>query len=204
MKYQITRFKSLDIALKELEPFIRNGEHLQTGKPFYRFGGMRSREILANWLLCVAINSVSESKLTFSSDPTGGDGIICDAVTGETWPTEHVIVPRLRPGQTGDAQSLILNAVDKKRSKGGKAYAAGKTLVVFLDAGAGEWFPNRVARQLPYPLLFATVWVVGLQGIEAGEYVYGVTHLDLSEGNAPTLLIRIEKDFGAWEVTRAQ
>src|SRR6476660_6894011 len=34
MKYRVTRFKSLAIALKEIEPFIRNGEHLQTGKPF--------------------------------------------------------------------------------------------------------------------------------------------------------------------------
>jgi hypothetical protein len=24
-------------------------------------------------------------------------------VTGETWPTEHVMVPRLCPGETGDA-----------------------------------------------------------------------------------------------------
>jgi hypothetical protein len=54
MKYPAARFKSLAMALKELEPFIRNGEHLQTGKPFEKFGGMRSREILANWLLCVA------------------------------------------------------------------------------------------------------------------------------------------------------
>jgi hypothetical protein len=36
VKYQITRFKSLEAALKELEPFIRNGEHLHTGKPFKR------------------------------------------------------------------------------------------------------------------------------------------------------------------------
>lgn len=48
MKYQITRFKNLKVCLKELEPFIRNGEHLQTGKPFKRFGGLRSRELLAN------------------------------------------------------------------------------------------------------------------------------------------------------------
>jgi hypothetical protein len=29
------------MGLEELEPFIRNGGHLQTGKPFKRFGGMR-------------------------------------------------------------------------------------------------------------------------------------------------------------------
>jgi hypothetical protein len=204
MKYPVTRFKSLAVALKEIEPFIRNGEHLQTGKPFDRFGGMRSREILANWLLCAAINSVNESKLTFSSDPIGGDGIIYNVATGETWPTEHVMVPRLRPGQTGDAQALILKAVEQKRRKGGAAYAAGKTLIVFLDAGAGMWLPNKVARQLPKPLHFAAVWVVVLQGVEAGEYVYGVTHLDVSEGDAPTVLVRIRKDFDAWDARRTQ
>jgi hypothetical protein len=204
MKYPVTQFKSLDAALKEIEPFVRSGQHLQTGKPFEKFRGMRSREILANWLVCVATNAATEGKLTFCSDPIGGDGIICDSATGETWPTEHVMVPRLRAGQTEDAETLILKAIDQKRDKGGVAYAAGKTLIVFLDAGAGTWFPNRVARRLPDPLHFAAVWVVGLQGVEAGKYVYGVTNLDLTEGNAPTLLVRINEDFGAWEVTRTQ
>jgi hypothetical protein len=204
MKYPVTQFKSLAAALKELERFVRNGEHLQTGKPFEKFGGMRSREILANWLVCAATNAATEGKLTFCSDPIGGDGIIVDTATGESWPTEHVMVPRLRPGQSGDAETLILNAIGQKREKGGAAYAKGKTLIVFLDAGAGMWFPNSVARRLPDPLHFATVWVVGLQGVDAGEYVYGVTNLDLSEGNAPALLVRISPEFDAWQVTRPQ
>jgi hypothetical protein len=61
-----------------------------------------------------------------------------------------------------------------------------------------------VAKRLPDPLLFATVWVVGLQGVEDGEYVYGVTNLDLSAGNVPTLLVRVSRDFGSWQVTRLQ
>jgi hypothetical protein len=77
-------------------------------------------------------------------------------------------------------------------------------LIVFLEAGVGTWFPNKVARRLPDPLHFATAWVVGLQRVEAGEYVYGVTNLDLTYGNAPTLLVRISRNFGAWEVTRTQ
>ena len=110
------------------------------------------------------------------------------------------MVPRLRDGQTGDAEMLILKAVEQKRHKGGAAYASGKSLIVFLNAGAGVWFPNRVARQLPEPLHFDAVWVMGLQRVEAGEYVYGVTALDLSEGNAPTWLVQIGKDFNSWEV----
>jgi hypothetical protein len=206
MKYAVTQFKSLAVALKKLEPFIRNGEHLQTGKPFKKFGGMLSREMLANWLVCVTINAEDGIELTFCSDPVGGDGLICNAATGETWPTEHVMVPRLREGQTGDAEVLILNAIQQKCLKGSAAYASGKTLIVFFEAGsaAGNWSPNRVARQLPKPLDFASVWVAALQGVEEGEYVYGVAHLDVSEGDAPMLLVRIGKEFNAWGVARIQ
>jgi len=93
-----TRFKSLAVALKELEPFIRNAKHLEIGKPFKEFGDMRSREILANWLLCVVVNATCGDQLTFCTDPTGGDGLICDPVAGEIWPTEHVMAPRRQKG----------------------------------------------------------------------------------------------------------
>lgn len=191
-------------ALKELEPFVRNGQHLETGKPFKNFGGMRSREILANWLLCAALNSENGRNLTFTSDPLGGDGRIYDCDTGESWPTEHVMVPRLRAGQTAVAEGIILEAVKKKRRKGGAAYASGKTLVVFLNADIGRWMPDKVARQLPRPLHFAAVWVVSFQGLNRSEYVYNLAHLDLSEGNAPAVRVRIGQNFDIWEVTRIQ
>lgn len=77
MKYSVKHFKSMAIALKELEPFIRNGKHLESGKAFGKFNDARSRELVANWLLCVAYNFVAgEEMLTFTSDPTGGDGIL--------------------------------------------------------------------------------------------------------------------------------
>ena len=68
-------------------------------------------------------------------------------------------------------------SIDQKRARGGEAYARGKTLVVFLDAAAGAWFPNRVAKALPDPLYFDEVWVVGLYGIENGEYTRARDHL---------------------------
>ena len=205
MKYHITRFKNLKVCLKELEPFIRNGEHLQTGKPFKRFGGLRSRELLANWLLCVVANSANQDDdLTFTSDPLGGDGIICNTVSGSTWPTEHVLVPRFRGKEAEDAGVLVLKAIERKQKKGGAAYASGKTLVVFLYAAAGKWCPNTVAKHLPETLYFEAVWVVGLQSVEAGGYVYGVTLLDLSRGDVPIWFVRIGKDFDAWEVEPVQ
>jgi hypothetical protein len=191
-------------ALKELSRFILDGAHLQSGDPFKNFGDMRSREAVANWLICAAVNSTAQRELSFTSDPIGGDGILEDAKTGETFQTEHVMVPRQKGGEGADAHELVLDAIGQKRKKGGAAYASGKLLVVFLDAGAGEWFPNRVARTLPTPLHFDSVWVVGLQPIKDGEYTYGVTLLDLSDGNAPTYIVRITKDFDDWTVRRHQ
>jgi hypothetical protein len=205
MKYPITRFRSLKVALKELEPFVRDGRHLQNGRPFDRMGGMLSREALANWLLCAAANSEGEAEyMTFTSDPVGGDGIIHDTKTNETWPTEHVMVPMTRGDGAVDVEARILAAIDGKQQKGGAAYARGKTLVVFVNAGGGAWHPNRVAKQIPATLDFATVWVVGLQAVEDGEYVYGVTNLHVDGGDAPRWMIRIAKDFDDWKATRIQ
>ncbi len=140
MKYLVRRFKNLELALKELEPFIKKGFPLHTGKPFNNFGRMRPREALANWLLCVTGNAADNRQLTFSTDPTGGDGIICDTESDETWPTEHVMVPQLPRDDARNAEEKILAAIEQKRAKGGAAYAAGKTLIVFLEEMAKRGF----------------------------------------------------------------
>ena len=205
MNHHVTRFKSLAIALKELKQFIRNGEHLQTGRGFASFGGARSRELLGNWLLCVAINSITTpERLTFCSDPTGGDGIIYDTETEEAWLTEHVMVPTV-PGDdpAQDLEQEILNTIGHKHSRG-QEYAAGKTLVVFLNRGGPPWKPNVVARQLPDPLLFEAAWVVGLQGVNEGQYSYNVTRLDVRQGNAPAWRVHIAQDFSSWNVEPIQ
>jgi hypothetical protein len=204
IKCLVKRPKSLQACLKELEPFVRNAEHLRDGRPFKRAGGLRSREVLANWLLCVAGNFENlDDRLTFaSSDRLGGDGIIYNSVTEEAWPMEHVSAGWEPGAEAEEAEALIWKAISRKQCKGGMAYASGKTLVVFLDAAGKVWFPNRLAKQLPETLYFGSVWVVSLQRVEAGEYVYSVTLLELNEGNVPTWLVRIGKDFDAWEVER--
>lgn len=206
MKARVTRFKSLSVGLKELEQFVRDGEHLQTGKPFKLFGELRSRELLANWLLCVVANSwYKMERFTFTSDPSGGDGLLHDNVTGKSLPTEHVLVPRVSGPRPSSIEAAILRAIEKKKRKGGAAYASGKTLVVFLNSGGGEWFPNKVARRLPVPLHFVDAWVVGLQRVEnSGEYVYGVSLLDLGPGNAPSWLVSVAPDFSSWQVETVQ
>jgi hypothetical protein len=167
---------------------------------------MRSREILANWLVCAVNNAAAAAeRLTFTSDPTGGDGILYDTGSENTWPTEHVMVPPVRESETLDVKALILKAINLKQKKGGAAYASGKTLIVFLEAGQrSPWFPNQVARAMPRTD-FDGVWVVGLQGVEDGSYIYGVTHLDVTEGDvAPVWNVRVSANFETWQVKRQQ
>lgn len=201
----VKRFKNLTIGLKELEPFILSGEHLQTGRGFKSFGDARSRELLGNWLLCVAVNSfTAPERLILCSDPTGGDGIIYDTETKETLLTEHVMVPTI-PGAVAaqDTEQEILDMIGHKHQRG-QEYAAGKTLVVFLNRKGPPWKPNVVARKLPAPLLFAAVWVVGLQVVQNDEYFYNVTRLDLRQGNAPAWRVHIAQDFLSWNVEVVQ
>jgi hypothetical protein len=103
MKQPATRFKSLEVALKEIEPFVKDGAHLQTGRPFKQLQDMRSREVLANWLLCATIQAVDKRDMVFYSD-RDSDGLIQDAATGQTWRTEHVFVPRRSANDSSDAQ----------------------------------------------------------------------------------------------------
>lgn len=202
MKANVKRFKSLKICLKELEPFIRNGEHLQTGKPFKRFGNLRSREILANWLLSVVINFEQKfNRVTLCTDPDGGDGIIYDSKEKTACRTEHILVPRNQK-DTVDIELLILDAIEKKQMKGGAAYASGKTLIVFLNVNGGAWFPNKVARKLQNKFDFDGVWIVGLQHFLNGHYIYNATRLNPK--NSPIWQIKIENDFSDWEVNRIQ
>jgi hypothetical protein len=205
MKYPIARFTSLEEALKQLTPFVRNARLLETGRPLRKFYGLRPREMWANWLLCAVLNFQNQQadRWTFfsTSDPIGGDGVIYDTLTQRTFPTEHVFVPRVRrAGSNNTAAALILTAIEQKQRKGGDAYASGKQLVVFLDVDGGQWSPNVVTAQLPVPLYFADVWVISLQYVKDDDYIYAVTLLDLSDGNAPRWHVRIMKNFDAWEV----
>jgi hypothetical protein len=207
MKYSITRFRSLSLALKELEPFINNGAQLQSGRPLAQLGRMLPREFLANWLLCGVLNfDCLSERYCFTSDPTGGDGVIVDSETGTTWLTEHVMVPEPRNSAQSDNNIIdrVLAAISQKQAKGGSAYASGKQLVVFLDDGRGVWHPNALARQLPKPLDFEDVWVIGLQSFAGDHYCYGVTQLASANENCPVWIVEIDKTLSSWVTRRLQ
>jgi hypothetical protein len=205
MKYRVVQFKTLAIALKGLEKFVKNqqGNQIRNGKPLEKFGGLRPREVWANWLVCAAGNAELEAdRLIPLTDPFDGDGVIWDRLTEVGWPTEHIMVVEAKGGGSQDPEVAILNAISKKNGKGGAAYASGKTLIVFIDAGGDPWFPNSVAKKLPKPLHFDAVWIISLRPVLDGSYTYNLTRLD--EPPVPIWRVHIAKAFDAWHVDRIQ
>ena len=166
---------------------------------------MRSREALANWLICVVLNSDRQSdRFSFTSDPTGGDGIIYDSKADSAWKTEHVMVPEIASKTTqNDTEARAIEAINKKNDKGA-AYAGGKQLLVFLNSSGQPWYPNKLARQLPQPLHFDEVWVLGLQHVQDDAYNYGVSQLTIDTDCAAVWTVHIARSFDAWEVQRIQ
>lgn len=156
MHYDVTQFNNMKIALKGMEPFIRDGEHLQTGKPFEKFDGLRSKELPGNWLVCAAPNSIrTAEELAFTSDLAGSDVLIYDNAAKRAWPTEHFVVPRQDSGGAS-AEEFIRKAIATKQEKGRRSCASGKTLVVFVNAGLGDWHPNKVTGNFLTPILWTS------------------------------------------------
>lgn len=195
MKAAVTKFKSMNVALAELAPHF-NARTIKSGKPLKRFDDMRPREAIANWLICVALNKTyGEGRMEFTSDPTGSDGLMCDTVTGEVVPTEHVIALPAA-GRTGD--EAILAAIAGKVAKG-DAYARGKSLIVLAE-GIGMWTPRNVAQGLPSPVHFASVYVVGTAYAD-GVFAYDICRISLDEKPSPLWRVTIDEDFKGWTVT---
>ncbi|EHL32312.1 hypothetical protein [Legionella drancourtii] len=201
MKHEVTTFKSLKACIKELERFIRNGNHLETGREFQKFGNLRSREVLGCWLLAAVLNHEAKSEdIKICTDPLGSDGILFDTKKNISHPLEQVMIARCNPSDK-KTEELILELIHKKQNKGGKSYASGKTLVVFLNRKGDSWYPNRLTKILPQ-LDFNAVWVVGLQEMVNDSYSYNVTQL--SRGGCPIWRINIKNTFDDWIIKKIQ
>ncbi|STX27533.1 Uncharacterised protein [Legionella beliardensis] len=201
MKLEVITCKSLKLCLEELEPFILNGRHLETGRELKKFGNLRSRELLGCWLLAAVLNHEAMSEdIKICTDPTGSDGILYNTKTQIACRLEQVMATQ-HSRSDKNTEELILELIHKKQNKGDKAYAAGKTLMVFLNRRGDSWCPNRLASKLP-KIDFNSVWVVGLQEVVNDSYCYNLTQL--ISGISPIWKIKIQKAFDDWIIDKIQ
>ncbi len=193
-KFQI---KDLKVALKDIEPYVKESSYLTQGKRFLNFN-MLVREAWANWLLCVVLQDIHNSPFTFQ-EVEDGDGIIGNKKTKVGFAVEHVCAMNFPAGkQLPKNEDRILWAINHK-IKRGEEYAKGKSLVVFVD-GAELWYPNRVGRTIP-DNAFSQIFCVDFTGDEK-NYVY--TIIEFQKRHSPVFQVSINEDFTGWSVEQLQ
>jgi hypothetical protein len=204
MKSNVRMIKSLQIGLADMEKFIRHPQLLYTGDKIERFGWMLPREVWGNWILAAIASEGREQELRITTDPDGGDGVIWDPATEVGWRTEHILLPVSRPGDTRTNDQRIIDAANKKQTKGGAQYARGKILVILNESSTNEaWHPTAVARALPANDFIET-WVIGPDSFEHASVTYAATKLDLGTGQAPIYKVHINSLFTRWRVVQVQ
>jgi len=194
------------LALGEMRRYWYR-DHLRTGPEFDQLNGLRSREILGNWLIAAALNhDAGWERWSFTSERTGEhsvDGYLYDSKVNGGYPTEHTIALELSDKPITTTEDRIVRAIIKKQKHGGAQYATGKILVVMVEGGEQMWHPNAVARRLPLHD-FDDIWVVAFQKLVDDHRVYAATNLRFAGQNVPTWLVCISPDFTAWSVKRTQ
>jgi len=200
----VRKFKSLAVALKELEKVFRSGELILRGRPFENFEDGRPRELAGNWLLAAVLSHLAGTEDFTLTSERDSDGTICHLPSGIGRPTEHIIIPPARIGEIVSTEQRISDQVAKKQAKGGPAYARGKMLVIWnmLSTNAA-WHPNKAARTLP-PHDFDAVWVVGLQAVQDDHWIHSAALLRPDLQNIPTWIVDINPDFSGWVVRQVQ
>ncbi|MBL4694022.1 hypothetical protein JKY72_01505 [Candidatus Gracilibacteria bacterium] len=193
-RHQIKDFK---IALKDLEPIVRNPKFLWNGREMGNFS-LLPREIWANWLLCVVFRHLYGDRITFAEDKDG-DGLILHEDTREVLVTEHVSsldIPKAKRDRLGE--EAVIDAINHKIDKG-DTYAKGKALVVFFD-GVGKWHRNKIREAINGRHSFEAVYGIGLLTCGKDGYFYSVTQF--FKDHSVSFEVHIHPDFENWSIKK--
>jgi hypothetical protein len=199
MNKEIKQIKDFKIALKDMEPYVKDGNYLLKGREFANFS-LRPREAWANWLICAVLRKLQGDDITFAED-TAGDGFLVDGKKGMAIPTEHVSALENSKNKQPKGEDRIIEAIYKKIKRGPK-YAEGKILVVFFD-GAGEFFRNKIRESIKGKHNFVSIFCVGLLTIDTNGYSYIITEFKEEYGDKSiSFKVQLNPDFTDWEISQ--
>lgn len=194
------QIKNLNIAMKDLEPYVKNPKFLTQGVRLQNFN-MLVREAWANILLCTVLRKITGHDYTFQEE-MNGDGIIFNNTDSTSFGVEHVCAmdyPAGRKLPQGDAR--IIWAIDHKIARGAD-YAKDKALVVFFD-GAGMFTRQNIRENICGRHGFKAVFIIGLLEVVDSKYSYLVTEFRDSFGDKSlSHRVEIDKDFKGWAITQ--
>jgi len=191
---------NLNIAMKDLEPYVKNPQLLTQGVRMANFN-MLVREAWANILLCAVLRKLTGHDYTFQEEESG-DGLIFNKSDLTSFNVEHVCAMDFPAGRAlpqGDAR--VIWAIDHK-IKRGTEYAKGKALVVFFD-GAGMFTRKNIRENIYGRHNFKAIFCVGLLEVVDSRYSYIVTEYRDSFGEKSlSHRVDINKDFNDWVITQ--
>jgi hypothetical protein len=193
------QIKDFKIALKDMEPYVKNANFLINGREFTNFS-LRPREAWANWLICVVLRKTQGDNITFAED-TVGDGFLVDKINNIGIPTEHVSALENPYNKQPKGEDRVIEAINKKIVRGTE-YAEGKILVVFFD-GAEEFSRSKIRESIKRRHNFISVFCVGLLTIDENGYAYIVTEFKEEYGDKSlSFKVQINPDFTNWEISQ--
>lgn len=197
---EIKQIANLNIAIKDLEPYVKNPKFITQGIRLTNFN-MLVREAWANILLCIVLREITGHEYTFQEEENG-DGIIFNKTNSTGFRVEHVCAmdyPAGRKLPQGDAR--IIWAIDHK-IKRGPEYAKGKSLVVFFD-GAGMFIRKNIRESIYQRHGFKVVFIIGLLQVVDSKYSYLVTEFRDSYGEkSRSHRVDIDENFNNWTITK--
>lgn len=199
MDNQKKQIKNLKIALKDMEPYVKESPYLTQGKRFQNFD-MLVREAWANLLVCAVMEEVTGESYTFQE--SDGDGIIGSKDTKEGVIVEHVCAMDFPAGkQPPKGDERVLWAIRHKTARG-PMYAKGKILVVFFD-GAGMFTRSKIRESIYGKHHFESIVCVGLLTVDNSGYEYILTdYCDEYGDKSISYRIKIPNDFSGWSIVQ--
>ncbi len=195
----LKQIRDLKIALKDMEPYIKNPTFLTQGKRFSNFN-MLVREAWANLLICAVMEKITGERFTFQE--SDGDGIIGSKDSKIAHIVEHVCAMDFPAGkQLPKREDRVLWAINHK-TKRGPEYAKGKILVVFFD-GAGMFVRTKIRESIYGRHQFESVICIGLLTVDDSGYEYILTdYCDEYEDKSISFRIKIPLDFSGWSIAQ--
>lgn len=199
MEKELKQIKDLKIALKDMEPYVKNPTFLTQGKRFSNFN-MLIREAWANLLICAVMEKITGERYTFQE--SDGDGIIGNIDRKTSHIVEHVCAMDFPAGtRPPEGEERVLWAIKHKTERGAE-YARNKILVVFFD-GAGLFVRSKIRESIFGKHKFKSVICIGLLTEDDTGYEYILTEYRDEYGNKSiSYRIKIPMDFSGWAIVQ--
>lgn len=196
MKEMVLVVKDLgDYLHTVIKPILETPGSLKSARELKNIG-LRPRELVGLFLICVVGRHISKQDWTISSDPDRGDGvIICNDKRreGEGFAVEQVYIPSF---STESLTEAAISAISEKSSKG-KEYGKKRHLVVFCDKHDRLDY-TKIKENIASNDIFTSYWIVGKYSQK--DFVYLVITLKATSDPPRAYAVRISRDFRSWGV----